>query len=295
MRLRRLVFFSMSCVERPERTESCAVREVERWTRLRISTKILLNFLLSCHSMNLSDAVLRIDQSLSKKEMITLYCHCEVNYSGRAESYLDKGDRVVMIKEDGTLLIHQPQGNTPVNYMKPASTFSVSLNKGIITLHSKNLGLKEYMDVLIHDCYGCFSRKLQDGQSLVLQGTEKDMAEMIMKNPSCIEDGFVPLNMEEHTKFGFIDVFGHDRSGTLLVVECKRYTADFKAVSQLERYVEKIKSVKGVENVRGIIAAPKISPNAKEMLEQKGFSFVALTPPKHLEKFNKDQQTLGDY
>ena len=53
--------------------------------------------------------------------------------------------------------------------------------------------------------------------------------------------------------------------------------------------------MKGIKSVRGIIAAPKISPNSEKMLNDWGFTFVAIEPPKYREKFNKDQKSLGDF
>jgi len=104
-----------------------------------------------------------------------------------------------------------------------------------------------------------------------------------------------PLSREEHTKYGFIDVFGHDGQGNMVVVECKRYTASLACVTQLRRYVEKIEELKGVEGVKGVLASPSISPNALEMLKKWGFKHVVVHPPKRLERFNKDQASLDSF
>ncbi|MBI4141199.1 DUF91 domain-containing protein, partial [Candidatus Woesearchaeota archaeon] len=122
--------------------------------------------------------------------------------------------------------------------------------------------------------------------------TEEDMSKMLYSNPELIELGFKPVSQEEQTKYGFIDVFGTDKDGVLTVVECKRYCADLSAVTQLRRYVEKIKESKGIDTVRGIIAAPKITDNAKNMLEDWGFKFISVNPPKYLEEFDKKQSKL---
>ena len=120
---------------------------------------------------------------------------------------------------------------------------------------------------------------------------------MIKANPELVSKDFKPLSREEHTKFGFIDVFGHDKKGNLVIVECKRYTASLHCVTQLRRYVEKIKELKGLKasQVKGILASPKISSNAKEMLEKWKFKWVQVHPPKRLERFSKDQKKLGNW
>lgn len=237
----------------------------------------------------------QIKKAIQKNETIVIGCECEVEYSGRAEAFLPLGERLIVIKADNTLLVHQPEGNAPVNYMKPESKHSTVVEDGVLLLQSRNLFLKEYLDVKMTKIHFVNSHKLKDGQKIQIIGTEKDMSEMLYNNPSLISTDFKPLSMEEHTKYGFIDVFGHDSSGNLVIVECKRYCADLSAVTQLRRYVEKMKKVKGKETVRGVIAAPKITPNALKMAEDWGFSFKAVEPPKYKEKYNKDQKTLGGY
>ena len=235
--------------------------------------------------------------ALNRSETIVLSCNCEIEYSGRAEAFLAKGDRVIIIKNDKALLVHQPEGTAPVNYMKPGTNHQIQFDKDekIFFLKSQNLSLKEYLNIKLFEIHFVNSHPLKDGQKIQLSGSEKDMAEMIYKTPELIESGFKPLSMEEHTKYGFIDVFGTDAKENLVVVECKRYVADLSAVTQLRRYVERIKKIKGIDCVRGIIAAPKITPNAKKMLTDWKFSFVAVIPPNYREKFNKSQTNLENY
>jgi len=235
-----------------------------------------------------------IRYALKNNETIVLAAECEIDYSGRAESRLEAGDRIIIIKKDKTLLVHQPEGNNPINYMKPDTLHSIVFDEDAWWIESEAPALKEYMSIKLNAIYFVNSHDLQDGKKIELAGSEKDMAEMIYKNPELIEVGFKPLSMEEHTTYGFIDVFGHDGKGTLMIVECKRYTADVSAVQQLRRYVEKIKEVKGVTMVRGILAAPKISPNALQMLADWGFEFKDVHPPKKL-IVERSQMTLGGF
>jgi len=243
--------------------------------------------------LKIDDYAVIMKNALSKNHSVVLGCSCEINYSGRAESFLPDGDRIIVIKEDKTLLVHQPTGSNPVNYMKAGTSHVLSIDGDKCVLKSKNG--KEFMEIVMRRIHFFNYLKMNDGKSIVLTGTEKDMAEMLMKNPDMIEPGFKPFSMEEHTKYGFIDVFGTDKFNIITVVECKRYCADLSAVTQLRRYVEKIKDSKGIENVRGVIAAPRITPNALKMLQDWGFSFVEAKPPKYLEKFDKSQQNLHSF
>ena len=235
------------------------------------------------------------NEALNKNKSIILCCSCSIHYSGRAESFLGSGDRIIIIKADKTLLIHQPSGSNPINYMKEGTSYHLATEEGKLVLHCSNIPQKEYMDISILQVYSFQHLQLEDSASIQLAGSERDMSDMIFSNPELVEPGFRPLSREEHTKYGFIDVFGYDRSNILVVIECKRYTADFKAVDQLQRYVKKIKQLRGLDKVRGIIAAPEISVNALQMLKDFGFEYRKIAPPKYLERFSRNQKVLGEY
>ncbi len=232
------------------------------------------------------------ESALGSGKSVILGCSCSVSYSGRAESFLADGDRIIIIKSDKTLLVHQPTGSNPVNYMKEGSSHKLLREGDGFILKSSNLPLKEYMKISISRVHSFQVLGISDSEKIQLVGSERDMSDMIYDNPSLISPDFKPLSREEHTKYGFIDVFGYDSSSTLVVVECKRYSADFTAVDQLLRYMKKIRQLKGVENVKGVIAAPKISPNALKLLHDHGCEFRSVSPPKYLEKYDKQQMRL---
>jgi RecB family endonuclease NucS len=243
----------------------------------------------------LGEYITLLNDSLKRNETIVFGCTCTIRYSGRAESFLGEGDRIVLIKSDNALLIHQPSGNAPINYMKPGTGYTAKFDDGKLILKASNILEKESMEIIIYRVHFFNAHKLQDGQTIMVAGTEEDMSNMLYKNPEMIEAGFTPVSREEQTKYGFIDVFGTDKEGTLTVVECKRYCADLSAVTQLRRYVEKLMASKGISKVRGIIAAPKITQNAEQMLKDWGFSFVSVKPPKYLEEFDKKQSRLDGF
>ncbi|MBN1275675.1 DUF91 domain-containing protein [Candidatus Woesearchaeota archaeon] len=232
------------------------------------------------------------DRALASHQVFVFFCNCEIRYSGRAEAYLPRGDRLIIIKEDQSLLVHQPVNGNPVNYLKPGAELRLEAEDGLVLRARSG---KDFLDVRLFRVYDAMAGKLEDGQKQVLQGNERDMSDMIKDNPELISPDFIPLSREEHTKFGFIDVFGHDGAGNLVVVECKRYTASLACVTQLRRYVEKIEELKGVRGVKGVMASPAISANALAMLEQWGFRHVAVQPPKRLERHNKGQSGLQGF
>jgi RecB family endonuclease NucS len=247
--------------------------------------------------VELEDALQELDEALRRNEVITVFCSCTISYSGRAESELGEGERVIVIKQDNTVLVHQPTDSTPVNYMKDGSSIELSHDEDRLVLESRNLADKDYLQVEISDVVSLSAAKLQDGRSLQLVGTEEDMSDMIRDNPDEIGSWFTPVSREEHTAYGFMDVFGYDDEGRFVIVECKRYTAGVSAVQQLRRYVEKVQALKGVGDAktRGVIAAPDVASNAKDMLQDWSYEHARVEPPNRQERFREKQQSLSDF
>jgi len=233
-----------------------------------------------------------LQDALKHNETVVFTANCRVEYSGRAKTHLPLGDRIIIIKPDNTLLIHQPQGATPVNWMKE-SHITVEKVDDLYVLQCR--GQKEFLDIYLHRIHFMNTANLSDGQKLQLTGHERDMADMIAADPGVIEEGLRFAGQEEQTTYGFIDVLCYDKAGNLVVVECKRYKGGLDAVTQLRRYVERIRELKGITKVRGILACPSITGNAKKMLENWGFEHAAIEPPKYLERFRKDQRRLGEF
>lgn len=242
--------------------------------------------------MNPEDYCVLLNDAVARNEIAVFACKCTIRYSGRAESYLPKGDRVVIIKNDGALVVHQPAGNAPINYMKAGTNHAMKTENNLLMLKSQNILQKERMEIAIEKMHFFNSHRLEDGEAIRISGTEEDMSNMIYNHPEMIEEGFKQVSQEEQTKYGFIDVMGVDREGILTIVECKRYKAELSAVTQLRRYVEKIMASKGITKVRGIIAAPAITENAKKMLEDWRFEYRKIAPPKYLEEFDRKQSKL---
>lgn len=233
----------------------------------------------------------KVEETLRTNAVLAAFINCRVYYSGRAEAELATGDRLLVIKADNTLLIHQPSQGNPINYLRAGSKIGFEDH----SLVASNMGTKDSIVVEIDKIHECITRVLDDGKKQLLAGTEAEMSDYIKEHPKLISADFTPLSREEHTKYGFIDVFGHDKNGTLIIVECKRYSASLDAVTQLRRYVEKIKALRGTNKVTGVIAAPKITANAEQMLKDWGFRYARVEPPKRLEKHKKNQKRIGDW
>ncbi len=245
--------------------------------------------------MELVDFIKHLRDAQEKQQCVVAMINCTSAYSGRAEAFLPRGDRILVLKQDGTLLIHQPEGNSAVHYLKPGCSINFEKEADHYLLHARSADGKEFVDLELFRVHDLLRRKLDDGQKQVLHGTEKDMSDMIKAQPELISPDFKPLSREEHTKVGFIDVFGHDGEGNLVIVECKRYSASLACVTQLRRYVKKMMQLRGTQNVTGVMAAPAVTPNAMELLKEWGYAWARVEAPKRMERYDKSQKRLGEY
>jgi RecB family endonuclease NucS len=129
---------------------------------------------------------------------------------------------------------------------------------------------------------------LQDSGEFSLYASEEDMQKAILCRPSLLEEGFKPISYEKRVQPGFVDVYGVDKDGRLVVVEIKRKKAGKEAAIQLAKYVDAVKS-RADREVRGILAAPSIAKEVQRTLETLGLEFKPLDPKKCAEVLRRSE------
>ena len=202
---------------------------------------------------------------------------CRVEYEGRARSILSEGERIVVLKPDGSVLVHRPTGHSPVNWQPPRSITESRIVDGELRIESFRRGVREVLRITFSNINLVVSMPLVDRGEFCMHASEEEMREAVLLEPRLIEEGFRPIKYEKRVESGFIDVYGLDSRGRLTVVELKRKTAGRDAVLQLSRYVRQLKSTSRRE-VRGILAAPSIARGAQSLLEALGLEFKPLSP-----------------
>ncbi|XGI84757.1 endonuclease NucS (plasmid) [Halorutilales archaeon Cl-col2-1] len=223
------------------------------------------------------EALELVTEALEKRRTINIIGRCEVDYDGRASSYLGVGDRVILIKPDGTLLVHQDEKRKPVNWQPPGSTAQASLYGDKLKIKSRRTSPRETISIVFEDVYQVTSMKLEDSREISLEGAEEQMQNRIMMNPDIIEEGFRAIEKERESDYGRIDVFGRDSESNPVILELKRRRVGPKAVDQLQRYVENYRE-RGYEGVRGILVAPSVTGSAMNQLEKYDLEHVELEP-----------------
>jgi len=207
--------------------------------------------------------------------VITLFLHCEVKYRGRAKSFLDYGDRILITKPDGTLLIHGNFKREPINWQPPGSILAVQVKGDELLIRSIRPHPREEILVSSPVVYVVTAFKCTK-EKFILWGSEAEMVNFLMRNPELFEKGIKFIGREVQTPYGKIDLIGEDSKGRFVVFEFKRSTAQLQAVSQLKRYVDYYNKL-GKE-IRGVLVAPNITSSAMRLLREYGLEFLRLRP-----------------
>ena len=238
---------------------------------------------------DLSQACQSIQAALSRGQLVAVVGNCKVQYEGRAASKLSEGDRLLLIKKDGTFLVHQSTGMNAINYQGPGANVTVELGTDpnsprdktpthLIVTASRKLSnnARESITVRFNSVLFCNAFSLQDDSQLKLFGTEKELSGLLMQDLSLLEPGLLPLQQESGVRKGNIDILARGKDGSLVAIEVKRRDAGLDAVTQLARYVQDLTKRKQ-EKVRGILCSPHITPNALKMLEEAGLEYFKLS------------------
>lgn len=217
--------------------------------------------------------------AIAKQKVLIVAGNCTVSYEGRAASKLTWGERVLMIKADGSVLIHRRSGYEPVNWQPPKCRFRVSLDDGrLLSVVATRQKPKESLRLIFDKVTVAVALSLTDEGEFAMHVTEGQMKRAIMLDPSLVEPGLKLISEEAKMgESGFTDVYAEDAQGRLVVIEIKRNAASRDAVLQLNRYVETLR--KRVNRaVRGILAAPELRSGTSTLLARLGYDYKAVSP-----------------
>ncbi len=220
-----------------------------------------------------------VREALSERKTVLLIGNCWVDYRGRASSKLEPGERIVMIKEDGSVLVHRPSGYEPVNWQPPGCLFQTSVAENVLRIRAIRRRPSESVRISFDRVYLLSTLSLIDRGRFSLHASEEDMQKAILLEPRIIEKGFKPITYEKKIEPGFVDVYGTDKDGKFVVVEIKRKTAGREAALQLAKYVESTRT-KVNRDVRGILAAPRLAKGVQRLLTTLKLDFKPLDPKK---------------
>jgi RecB family endonuclease NucS len=199
-----------------------------------------------------------------------LVARCEVRYSGRLSAVLPEAVRLLILKGDGSVLVHDDAGGyKPLNWMTAPTTVEREGDLLVVrkpkTEDVLEIRLAEILSDVVHDM----------GESVSLQkdGVERDLQEELAAAPHALGEELVLVKREWPTEVGPVDLMCKDADGEWVAVEIKR-VATIEAVDQLTRYLGFIRQDPAKASCRGILAAQAIKPQAATLAESRGLRCV---------------------
>ena len=198
--------------------------------------------------------------------MRLLVARCEVRYSGRLSAVLPEAVRLLILKADGSVLVHDDAGGfKPLNWMT-APTVVEDEGDRLVVRKAKtddvlDIRLAEVLSDVVHDM----------GESAALQkdGVERDLQLELAAAPAALGEDLTLVKREWPTEVGPVDLMCKDAAGEWVAVEIKRI-GTIDAVEQLTRYLGFIREDPAKARCRGILAAQTIKPQAVALAESRG-------------------------
>jgi endonuclease len=201
-----------------------------------------------------------------------LVARCEVRYTGRLSAYLPEATRLLLLKEDGSVLVHADAGGyKPLNWMTPPTVIEESAD-GIVV--RKRAGKTEdRLEIRLAEILSDVSHDMGEPAGLEKDGVERELQEELAGQPEVLEAGLRLDRREWPTDIGPVDLMCRDADDAWVAVEVKR-VATIEAVEQLSRYLERICLDPALAACRGILVAHTFRLQARTLAEARGFSCV---------------------
>ncbi len=202
---------------------------------------------------------------------------CQVDYAGRLTAHLPMATRVLMLKADGSVLVHSDGGSyKPLNWMSPPCSVTEGTDEDgrpewVVTNAKTDDTLRILIDELIHDS----SHDLGVDPGLQKDGVEKHLQELLAEHPAALAEGLTLVRREYPTAIGPVDLMCRDADGASVAVEIKR-RGEIDGVEQLTRYLELLNRDPLLAPVRGVFAAQAIKPQARVLAEDRGIQCVVV-------------------
>jgi RecB family endonuclease NucS len=221
--------------------------------------------------------------------MRLIIAECSVDYAGRLSAHLPRAKRLLVMKADGSVLVHSDSGSyKPLNWMNPPCTVSVlepsadQADVGVVQVWQVQQAKTD--DVLLISIFEVISEvehELGEDPGLIKDGVEKHLQELLADQLHlvAVNGSDAALNQlirrEYFTAIGPVDILMRDAAGGTVAIELKR-RGDIDGVEQLTRYLELLNRDPLLSPVRGIFAAQEIKPQARKLAEDRGIECLVL-------------------
>jgi RecB family endonuclease NucS len=196
---------------------------------------------------------------------------CSVDYVGRLTAHLPLATRLLMVKSDGSVLVHADGGSyKPLNWMSPPCTLVEADTVWTVT-NKAGEQLIITIEAIEHES----AHDLGVDPGLVKDGVEAHLQKLLAEHIHTLGDGYRLVRREFPTPIGPVDIMARDADGVAVAVEIKR-RGEIDGVEQLTRYLELLNRDPLLAPVKGVFAAQQIKPQARVLAADRGIDCVVL-------------------
>lgn len=206
-----------------------------------------------------------------------------MDYAGRLSAHLPLATRLLVVKADGSVLVHSDSlSYKPLNWMSPPTTLTVDevdeerASAGVVELwRVANAKTADLLVISIHEILHDSEHELGIDPGLQKDGVEADLQRLLAEQIELLGEGHTLVRREYMTAIGPVDILARDAEGTSVAVEIKR-RGDIDGVEQLTRYLELMNRDPLLAPVTGVFAAQEIKPQARTLAEDRGIRCLVL-------------------
>lgn len=209
--------------------------------------------------------------------MRLVVARCQVDYAGRLTAHLPMATRVIMVKADGSVLVHSDGGSyKPLNWMSPPCTLREgTTDDGVVEWTVSAAKSDDTLRILLEEVLHDSSHDLGVDPGLRKDGVEKHLQELLAEHTATLGTGMSLVRREYMTAIGPVDILARDAEGGSVAVEIKR-RGGIDGVEQLTRYLELMNRDPLLAPVAGVFAAQEIAPQARTLAEDRGIRCLLL-------------------
>jgi endonuclease len=201
-----------------------------------------------------------------------IVARCEVTYSGRLSAFLPESTRLLILKDDGSVLVHADAGGyKPLNWMTPPTAIEEDGER--IVVRKRAGKAEDRLDIRIVELLSDVTHEMGEAAGLEKDGVERDLQEALAAAPERLGEELRLVRREWPTDVGPVDLMCRDLEDGWVAVEIKRI-GTIEAVEQLSRYLERIRVDPAKAACRGILAAQQLKPQAVALATARGIVCV---------------------
>jgi RecB family endonuclease NucS len=224
--------------------------------------------------------------------MRLIVARCSAVYSGRLDTVLPEALRLIMIKADGSVLLHADAGGyKPLNWMTPPTVIEevdggedVDVDGAVdasdtpprIVVRKYAGKTEDRLEITLHEVLSDVTHDMgspDEDAGLAKDGVEAHLQELLAEQPHWCGEGLRLVRREWPTDIGPVDLMCRDADDEWVAVEIKR-VAGIDAVEQLSRYLERLRADPGFESCRGVLAAQSVKPQARVLADSRDLRWV---------------------